>query len=208
MNGDNQQKPDEHQSQPDAGQWEYKPAQQPSAPNTPNTSLAPSAGLGLGPAPPPLTRSQDISWTASEFVAHNKGFNWYALLVLAAIAFAMVIWLLTRDFISVAVIVIVAILLGVAATRKPRVLEYHLDNEGLEIAGKFYPYVEFRSFSIMQEGAFSSIMLIPMRRFAPPISIYYSPDDEEEIVNVISMHLPHEERGRDMADRIAKRIRF
>jgi hypothetical protein len=204
MKGDTSQKPEENQSQPLAGQWQYNPEEgSPQLP--PLTPLSPDEQ----PAHAPIDRiEQDVTWTASEFVAHNKGFNWYAILLLVAVGLAAAVWFLTSDLISVAVIVVVAILLGVAATRKPRVLEYHLDSDGLEIAGKFYPYSEFRSFSVMQEGAFSSIMLVPMRRFSPPISIYYAPEDEDEIVDVISLHLPHEERQHDMIDRFARRIRF
>jgi hypothetical protein len=88
------------------------------------------------------------------------------------------------------------------------VLEYRVDNEGIEIAGKFYSYGEFKSFSIMPEGAFSSIMLVPLRRFAPPLSIYYDPADEEKFVSVVAQHLPLEEHQHDMIDHLARRIRF
>lgn len=202
MNGDNPQKPDQDQGQTDAAQWQYKPEQGTGTVSGPLSSPAPNLPENRTSQP------QDVTWTASEFVAHAKGFSWFAMLVVGTAALTAITWFVTQDYISVGVIIVLAILLGVAATRQPRVLEYRVDNEGIEIAGKFFSYADFRSFSIMPEGAFSSIMLVPLRRFAPPLSIYYDPTDEEKIVSVISQHLPLEERQHDMIDRFARRIRF
>jgi hypothetical protein len=187
----------------EAGEWQYNPEQpvaDSSAPLPSNDTFTPASSFTPGP--------QEVTWTASEFIAQDKGFGWFVGLVVAAVGVTAIAWFVTKDYISVVVIIAVAIVLGVLANRKPRVLEYAVDRDGLEIAGKFFPYVEFRSFSVVQEGAFSSIMLVPLKRFAPPISIYYPPDDEDKIVNVIATHLPMEEHHHDMIDRFAKRIRF
>jgi hypothetical protein len=101
-----------------------------------------------------------------------------------------------------------AILLGVVAGRKPRVMDYKLDNGGLTIGETFHPYGEFRSFAIMEDGAFLSITFLPLKRFMPPVSVYYSPEDQEKITDVLSHHLPMEMRQRDAVDRFSRRIRF
>lgn len=160
-------------------------------------------------APPaPATEVDEISWTASEFVAHHKGVGWYLLMILAAVVTIGVVYLVVRDAISVGVIVALFVLFGISAARKPRVLEYRLDQGGLTIGSKFYPYNGFKSFSIIREGAFSSISLLPLKRFMPPLSIYYEPKDEPRIIEVISAHLPFEERGNDPLDRFVRLIRF
>jgi hypothetical protein len=151
---------------------------------------------------------QEVEWTASEFVAHNKGLEWYAALGVGAVVLAALIYVLTHDTVSAIIIVFVALLLGIAATRKPRVLHYQVNDHGLGIGQKFYPYSEFKSFAVMEEGAFSSITFLPLKRFMPPISIYYAPEDEERIVQVLAFYLPMEMRTHDAIDRLIRRIRF
>jgi hypothetical protein len=197
MNGD-----DQKQSAPDNGEagWQYKPEATP----------PPAAGQNQVPGQFPMAvpEEQEVVWSASEFVAHNKGVGWYATLGLAAVALAAVVYLITRDTVSVVIIIFVALILGIAAVRKPRVLNYQLNGGGLMIGQKFYPYSEFKSFSVMREGAFSSIMFIPLKRFMPPISIYYDPEDEERIVEALAEYLPMENRTHDAVDSLIRHIRF
>jgi len=191
MNGDNQHP---GAGQPD-GQWQYTPSSQQQPVNQVPTAM-------------PMPAPQEVQWTASEFVAHNKNASWYGLLALGAVLLAAIIYFITHDTISAGIIVLVALLLGISAARKPRVLHYQVNGGGLAIGEKFYPYAEFKSFSVMQEGAFSSIMFLPLKRFMPPISIYYDPKDEERIVDVLSFYLPMEARAHDLVDSLIKRIRF
>lgn len=123
-------------------------------------------------------------------------------------AFAAAVFLLTKDKISVVVIVVAALLLGAYANHKPRQLEYRLDAHGLSVGDKHFTYDQFRSFSVLPEGAFSSIVLMPLKRFALTTTLYYAPEDEDKIVNLLSDYLPLEERGHDAVDRLMHRIRF
>jgi hypothetical protein len=97
---------------------------------------------------------------------------------------------------------------GLYGRRRPRLLEYKLDTRGLFIAGKFYPYATFRSFAVVDEGHFSSIAFLPLKRFGLLTTVYYDPADEASIIDIISQHLPLEPRSADAIDRFMKRIRF
>lgn len=151
---------------------------------------------------------EDVSWTASEFIAHDKTLRWYGMLAAATVVVAAAIFFLTHDKISTGAIVFVAIVFGIAAGNRPRVLAYSLGHRDITIGQKSYPYSSFKSYAVVDEGAFSSIMLLPMQRFMPPISIYYDPQDEQRILGVLSERLPLEKRSRDMVERLMSRIRF
>jgi hypothetical protein len=198
MNGDEQKPP--ASNQPD-GQWQYKPEA---------TAVTPAAAPlePVAPVPPAEEYEQEVMWTASEYIAHHKSFSWYGALGLAAVIFAAAVYLLTKDLISTSIIIVAAILFGVAAGRKPRTLDYILDMTGLSIGSKFYAYGDFKSFAVDREGAFSSIMFLPLKRFLPPITIYYDPKDEERIAAVLSHHLPLENHEPGVIDRITNRVRF
>lgn len=152
--------------------------------------------------------TKPITWSASEFIAHQKSFLWYISLGAIAIIFAALIFLLTSDKITTAVILIAAIFLGIMAARKPRTIAYRLDTKGLLVSTKLYPYSEFRSFAIVNEGAFSSIIFMPLKRFMPLLTVYYEPKDEYKIVGMLADRLPMETYKFDMVEQLLHRIRF
>jgi hypothetical protein len=149
-----------------------------------------------------------VTWTASEFVAHDKSAGWYILLAAGTLVLAVVVFLLTRDVISVSVVVVAGLLLGVYAGHQPRQLDYSLDDQGFGIGQKHYGYDEFKWFSVMEEGAFSGIVFMPLKRFAPPVTIYYPPQDEDKILTTLTNQLPMEEHKADAVDSLMRRIRF
>lgn len=189
-----------------------QPAQQMPAPEPPTETAQESPSLYSmeGDEIPQQSEAAGdvVSWSASEYIAHDKDLSWYAGLGLVAIILAALLYFITRDFVSSFVALFGAFMLGFYGARKPRQLTYELDNQGLTIGEKHYDYIDFKKFSLVPEGAFSSIRFVPHKRFGPPITIYYGPDDEDRIVDVLSAHLPIEEHKIDATDRLMRRIRF
>ncbi len=147
-------------------------------------------------------------WSASEYIDHHKSIEWYAVLVLASVLLGGLLYLVTRDWISVVVVLLAAGMFGISGAKKPRTLTYRITESGVQVAGKLYPYEDIKVFSVVNEGGVSSIQLLPLRRFMPPLSIYYPPDMEEPIFNALANYLPHEENKHDPVDRLMKRLRF
>jgi hypothetical protein len=175
--------------------WQYMPAQT-VAPKQSPAETAEKNAIG------------DFSWTAAEYIEHERGASWYFFLILATAAIAAAIYLMTKDFFAVGATVVVGIVLAVFAGRKPKQVRYELSQTGLKIGEKTYNYNLFKSFSVMREGSNSSINLMPLKRLMPPIAAYFAPQDEQRIVNVIGEYLPFEERKLDATDRLAHRLRF
>lgn len=165
-------------------------------------SLPPEAPL------PPADPSATISWTASEFIAHHKNGGWYGLLLLGACVAAVLVWLVTKDWVSIAVVILAAIILAGYASRQPRQLTYQLDPSGISIGPRHFSFNDFRSFSIVPEGAFASLVFTPLKRFGVPTTVYYDPQDEDRILDIIGSRLPHEEHRGDMVESLMRRIRF
>lgn len=149
-----------------------------------------------------------VSWTASEYVAHDKNTGWYLSVVGASVVVAAVVYLITRDYISPVVVVVLGIAFAAFGARKPQVLDYQIDNSGVHIGPKHYPYELYRTFSVLEEDAVRSILLMPIQRFNLPISLYYDPADETRIVEVLGAHLPHEDRKPAVVDNFMRKIRF
>ncbi len=155
------------------------------------------------------TTSEPVRWTASEYLAHEKSTGWYVgLAVVTVVVSGLVYMISSGDFLSIGVIVVVAILFGILAGKTPRELSYVVDEQGLTIGGKVYPYELFKSFSVLREGPLTSINLFPLRRFMPDLSIYLPPAEEDRILAALSDHLPHHQRAEHVVDRLMKRVRF
>ncbi len=152
----------------------------------------------------------EITWTASEFIAHDKNKMWYVFTGGAVIAIAAVVFLLdsSHGWFSPLMILMAGGIFAFYANRKPQILDYSVDSDGVHVGQKLYRYGDFKSFAVIQEGAINSIMLIPLQRFMPGLSIYYEPKDEQSIVDAIGTYLPHEERQQDVIDRLMRKIRF
>jgi hypothetical protein len=159
----------------------------------------------------PLATSKPINpheWTASEFIQHDKSAAWYMILALGAALLAAAVYLLTKDKISAGMIIIIAIVFGVFAARKPRELTYQVDKTGVHIGGKAYPYGNFKSFAVVEEGALESVWLMPLKRFMPIISIYFPAEDKDKIIDVVGAYLPVQEHQLDSVDKLMHHLRF
>lgn len=150
----------------------------------------------------------EIEWTASEFIEHKKPVWWYLTLTAVIVVIAILVYLSSRDYVAVAGVIAAGILFAVIAARKPRSLNYRLDNKGLTVAEKVYPYNHFKAFWTTREGIASSLNFMPLRRFMPVLTVYYDPDDEDKIISVMGSYLPLGSPRKDIIDKFLKKIRF
>jgi hypothetical protein len=159
--------------------------------------------------PDAVVNEEVIAWTASEFIAHTKTSGWYVRLALVTLVCAAIVYFATlRDVISTGMVCLGGFLFGVVAGRQPREQQYRLNGQGVQIGAKQYAYGAFRSFSVVPEGAFSSIVFMPLKRFSTLTTIYYAPEDEKRIINLLTNYLPYEEYKHDLFDQLLLRIRF
>ena len=192
-----------------AAQPPVVPAQElPAQPPAPKEEPTPFVIENGDIAPVSNNEQVELSWTASEFIEHQKPQGWYLSLTAAALVVAAAMYFVLRDIVTTVVIVIAAVLFGVVGARKPRATNYSLSRTGLRIGDKAYPYSAFKSFSVLEEGAINSIQLLPLKRLMPPISLYFPPEMEEQIGDLLSDYLPHEDRDHDAIDRLMKRMHF
>ncbi|HEY5267722.1 MAG TPA: hypothetical protein VII94_01145, partial [Candidatus Saccharimonadales bacterium] len=52
---------------------------------------------------------EDINWSASEFIAHDKNVAWYAVLSILTLIVAAVVYLLTHDILSTIIILLAGV---------------------------------------------------------------------------------------------------
>lgn len=156
-----------------------------------------------GPASQP-----EFSWSASEFIAHEKGSLWYVALALATTIIAGLVFLITRDLFSLGAVVLAMAAFGVMAHRKPKTVAYSVGPNGLQANGRVYAYANFKSFGLQDEGTFSSLVFMPMKRFMLPLYVYFPPESRDEIINVLSHYIPFSPVQQGAIDKATHRLRF
>ena len=161
-----------------------------------------------GPAAAGAGKDTTVTWTASEYIEHQRGITWYGSLALATLALAAAIYFLAKDYFATGTIVVLGIIVGAFVGHKPRQVQFELSDSGLRAAEKSYSYNLFKSFAVVREGNLISLNLTPIKRFMPPVSAYFDPKDEQKITNIIGEHLPYEERKPGAVDRLSLRLRL
>jgi hypothetical protein len=156
----------------------------------------------------PAAEKKAVSWTGSEFIANHKDKKWFISFFGILALGVVIIFIVTTDYISAISIAIVGCLFAILANHKPRQLSYTIDNSGINIGRRFYPFEQFKYFSLAQEGAIGYINLMPLRRFMPDVSIYFPPEEEGNVISILSDHLPHHDGGERQIDKLAKKFRF
>lgn len=151
---------------------------------------------------------EPIQWTASEYISHEKDTLWYVLVSFASLVIAALVYFVTRELIASITIIVVAFSAVFFAGRKPETKTYRITTNTVTIDDKKYSLSDFKSFSIVDEGAIDSIWFKPLARFKPMLIIYFAPEDEEKIAEALSNFLPYENRELDALDRLTRRMRF
>jgi len=102
-----------------------------------------------------------------------------------------------------------AIAVIVYTRRPPREIQYTLSGKhGLYVGDKLYNLADFKAFGLIRDGENHSIMLIPIKRFAVGVSVYFPQEAGEKIVDILGARLPMENLKLDMIDVIVRRLRL
>ena len=167
----------------------------------------PDDSAAASPAAPKGSK-QSVSWTASEFIEHQRGAGWYAMLFIVTIAVAAGIYFIIHDYFAAGVIVILGIITGVYAGHKPGQTTYEVNRSNLKIGEKTFAYSNFKSFSVIRDGALVSLNLNPLKRFGLTASAYLDPKDEAKVTDIIGQYLPLEDRDVDLFEALTRRLKL
>ncbi len=154
-----------------------------------------------------VNNSQNITWQAQEYVVRNHNAAWYVGLVAVTLGLcALAIFLKWWTFLILVILSMVAILVSIF--RPPRTIQYSLSQDGLTEGNKLHKYDEFKAFGIMKEDSNFSAVLIPKKRFAIDVKVYFPGGSGEAIVDALGAHLPMEEVKLDFLDKIVNFLRI
>ncbi len=156
----------------------------------------------------PDPEAELFAWEASEYIEHNRNAMWYVIFTVVTILLAGGSVVLLREWLGGVVLILMAIAVLMFARRPPKTLKCSLQNSGINVGERFYPYVSFRSFSLVSDGALESLEFDPLKRFMPRLSVFFAPTDEAKVLSVLSSRLPQGDREQDVVDRLARKLKI
>jgi hypothetical protein len=184
-----------------------QPEQQPASPapsQSPNGAVAPIEPVAEGSTT--LPEQQPIQWQAPEYLQERRspwwfiGF-WVVVLILMVLAVVVI-----RSWSFAILIPAMAAALTIYSHRPPRQLNYVLSSKGIYINEKLHPMSEFRSFGVIQEDSLPSIMLIPVKRFRPGLTIHFPNEAGEVIVDMLGSRIPMQNIKLDVFDKLIRQL--
>lgn len=150
-----------------------------------------------------------VTWTAQEYVHSERNGWWFVLFVLVVLALVAVSIFLLQSWSFSALIVVMAVALVIYIRRPPRVLTYALSPlQGLYVGERLYHFEDFKAFGLIQDGPHYSIMLIPRKRFASGVSVFFPDEVGERVVDILGQRLPMENLKLDVVDAIVRKLRL
>ena len=149
----------------------------------------------------------DISWEAEEYIVPGRNTWWYVgLFVVGSGLVALSVFLRWWTFLALIVLSVVTILLS--TFRPPRKIKYSLTKTGLKEGNLTHKFDDFRAFGILKEGNHFSAVLIPKKRFALSVKVYFPEGSGEAIVDYLGARLPMEQVKPDLLDKIVNFLRI
>lgn len=152
---------------------------------------------------------EPVKWMANEYFHPEKNGLWYVLFALVVLGFIAVDLFVLKSYTFSVLVVVMAAAVIVYSRRAPRSIQYVLSGkQGLYIGEKLYNFADFKAFGLIRDGEHHSIMLIPVKRFGPGVSVYFPEEVGEQIVDILGNRLPMEILKLDAIDIIVRKLRL
>lgn len=155
---------------------------------------------------PDLT--EPVAWNAPEGLRMQRSLGWYVIFGTVVIALMALAILVFKSWTFAVLIPIMAISLIVLTDKTPNIINYAISPKGVYVADKLHDFSEFRAFGMIREGDHYSILLLPVKRFSPGLTIYFTEAEGERIVDMLGARLPMQEVKSDILEKFIHFIKL
>jgi len=167
-----------------------------------------------------MDTNEVLNWSALEYEERERGKDWFWALgiIVATSSIAAIIF---GNYFFAALLVLSGVLLGFFAVKKPDMIFYELNNRGLKVGNRIYPYENIKSFWVQieqpkpahQQNAptiIKPLLFIHSERvFMPIIAIPIAEEDAHEIHSfMLSKNVSEVEMREHPSERIMEVLGF
>jgi len=149
----------------------------------------------------------EISWQAPEFIAYEKGPDWYWAVGVISITLAVAA-IIFGNILFAVVILIGSFALSLQATRDPEIRDFSVNRKGVQADETLYPYSSLESFWVENNPHEQKVILMSEKTWMPYIVLPIAEHDPEEIRNFMIEYLPEEEHQEPLTQKIMEYLGF
>lgn len=150
---------------------------------------------------------EPFTWQAYEYPHRKKTPDWFFAVAIISASLAAAAVVLDNGLFGV-FIVIGATALLLYARRKPGLLTYEINEKGIRVSRRMYPYGDIESFGIVDIEGDEKILLKLKTFFAPLIAVPLGETDPESVRALLERFLPEEAHEEPLSQRIMELIGF
>lgn len=152
--------------------------------------------------------TKPFAWRAPEGIKVDRGPVWYVMFAIVFIVLiVLAIWVFNSWSFAI-LLPLMAISVILLTSSDPREINFAISPKGVYVSDKLYDFSEFRGFGIIEDDRQHSILLLPVKRFSPGLTIYFSEKDGEKIVDMLGARLPMQEIKPDIIDKFIRLIKL
>lgn len=148
-----------------------------------------------------------FEWSVTDTDSHHRPTLWYVIIgTIFAATILIAIWLKTWIYLPLGILVPLALSMYVSKGIGNH--QYRLTSYTVVADAKNYAYADYSSFFMVQNRSFITFELVPVKRFGGLLSIHASPEDAEDVAEILSSVLPETEPKGYVGESFFKRLRF
>ena len=158
---------------------------------------------------PKFELTEPIKWQAYEFEYFEKSQAWF--FISGIVAIGLLTWALWSKNFLFAILIFVGYFTVVAyAIKKPRLIDFSIEQKGIKIDNTLHHYEKLRSFCIFEnpELKIKELSLRSKRKTMPYIKIPLAQQNPEEIKAVLANFIPQKKHKESIIDGISRLIKF
>ena len=147
----------------------------------------------------------ELEWQTEEPNFTPKTTEWFWALGILALAL-IVFSILLKNYLLIIIIALAGFIIYSNKNKKSELINIRLNNNGLYIENKFYPYDGFESFWIFPTHPERKFALRHNKHLMPLLTVSFHDDDEPQIRKILEKHLPENEEQESLIDLLRKRF--
>lgn len=155
-----------------------------------------------------LSLKEPIAWTSPEGIKVHRELWWYIAFGVVLIGLMALAILVFKSPTFAILLPIMTVALFLLSEKTPQNINYAISPKGIYVGDKLYDFSEFRAFGITRENNQHSAILLPVKRFSPGLTLYFSEKEGERIVDMLGARLPMQEIKPDALEKLIRMIKL
>ena len=148
-----------------------------------------------------------ISWNAYEHTYTEKGSEWYWSVGIITVT-AAVLAVIFSNLIFAIFLLVGGFALAIHASKKPNIVEYSINDRGVVIGDRLYPFLELESFWIEHEHHEPHILIKSQKFFMPYLHIPIDEVNPEDVRTVLLKYIAETEHAEPVSLKLLERLGF